>query len=460
MDSLNLALRNLQRRKLRSALMIAVMTIVCTNFIQQVNFSIGLQVTGDVEEAQADWEKRSYHLAFFDGEIYRDGKADAKVSIPRDVARIDNDLYEKAFLAADDVGGKVAREVVLTLGKVQIYKPGEFETVTLPPGDQHMEIIGMDSPYITVFLNSTPSLQLVDCPNCDGEGCELCDGTGQWGRYPPPKGGGIVMPQIYMLREDLNLSVYFDSEREEWVGSNVTVFYDLEGAGKTGEYTLYVGPGSAPPAQGIQLQIVGVMREFNPKALVALRDAWELKGMSDDRWSSFIYVKIPEVTDFSKVNNELSRYYMVYGVWVLYPPVKGVVAVINILQWELPLVAGLVALLIFLNMMQMSIYERMREVGTMRALGAETTTAILIFAMEGIVIGGIGGMIGYLSAVIISLVTKFGGINPNLSLVASIGPGKLILGLAFGLGIAFLGAVLPAFFAIARSPDDALRGSR
>jgi hypothetical protein len=181
--------------------MIAVMTIVCTNFIQQVNFSIGLQVTGDIEEAQADWEKRSYHLAFFDGDVYKEGKPDPKMgSIPRDIATIDNGLYEKAFLAADDVGGKVAREVVLTLGKVQIYRPGEFETITLPPGDQYFEIIGMQSPYITIFLNSTPGLQLVDCPYCDGEGCDKCGGTGVWGKYPPPKGGGIVMPQIYMLR--------------------------------------------------------------------------------------------------------------------------------------------------------------------------------------------------------------------------------------------------------------------
>ena len=460
MDSLNLALRNLQRRKLRAALMIAVMTIVCTNFIQQVNFSIGLEVTGDVEEAQADWEKRSFHLAFFDSEIYQDGKADTKVSIPRDVARIDNQLYEKAFLAADDVGGKVAREVVLTLGKIQISKPGEFETVMIPSGDQYMELIGMDSPYITIFLNSTPTLELVDCPNCNGEGCELCDGTGKWGRYPPPKGGGIAIPQFYMLREDLNLTLYYDSVREEWVGSNLTVFYDLEGAQKTGEYTLYVGPGHVPPSQGVQLQVIGVIRSSPDFALLSLRDAWELKGQENDRWSSFIYVRIPEVTDFGQVNNELSRFYPQFGVWVLYPPVKGVVAVINILQWELPLVAGLVALLIFLNMMQMSIYERMREVGTMRALGAETTTAVLIFTMEGLVIGGIGGIVGYLAAMVISLVTKFGGINPNLSLVASIGPGKLILGLAFGLGIAFLGASLPAFFAIARSPDDALRGAR
>jgi len=457
LDSLNLAIRNLQRRKLRTILLAIVMSIVCANFIQQVNFSIGLQVTGDTEQAQAEWEKRAFHLGFFDKDIYPDGKPSPKVTIPRDVARIDNGLYEKAFLAADKVGGKVAREVVLSFGKIQYTPPGEYQTVTIPGGDMYVELTGMDSAYVSIFLNSTPDLALVDCPYAEGPESEKCDETGKWGTYPPPLGGGIAVPQFWMDR--YNLTLYYDPAKEKWVGSNVTVFYDLEGAKKTGEYTLYVGPGHVPPSQGVQLQVCGVIRATD-RALISLSDAWKLKGMEKERWSSFMYVRIPKVTDFGEVNGELSRYYPIYNVFVLIPPIKGVVAVINILQWELPLVAGLVALLIFLNMMQMSIYERLREVGTMRALGAETTTAIMIFAFEGLVIGGIGGIIGYIIAMAISLVTKFGGINPELSLVGAIGPGKFILGLGFGLGIAFLGAVLPAFFAIAKSPDDCLRGAR
>jgi len=459
-DSLNLAIRNLQRRKLRTALLIVVMTIVCANFIQQVNFSIGLEVTGDIEEAQAEWEQRATHLTFFDADIYPEGKASPKVTIPRDVARISNDLYNKAFEAVDAVKGKVAREVWLSFGKIQITKPGEFETFTIPSGDQYMELIGMDSPYITIFLNTTPKLQLATCPYCDGVGCEKCDYTGKWGRYPPPAGGGIVISQYYMLREDLNLSLYYDSVAKKWVGTNVTVFYDLEGAKKLGEYTLYVGLGHTPPTQGIPLQIIGVIRSEPNFGLISLKDAWTLKGMEKDRWSSFMYIRIPKVTDFGTVNSKLSRYYPQHNVFVLYPVLKTVTATINILQWELPLVAGLVALLIFLNMMQMSIYERIREVGTMRALGAETTTAIMIFSFEGMIIGAIGGVIGYIVAVVISMITKYGGINPELVILAAIGPGKLILGLGFGLMIAFIGASLPAFFAIARSPDECLRGGR
>ncbi len=442
--------------------MIAVMAIVCTNFIQQVNFTIGLQVTGDVEEAQSEWEKRSSHLAFFDAEIYPQGKPDDKIQKvnPRDLAKIPNGLYEKAFLASDDVDGKVAREVALNYVKVEITQPGEFETVRIPSGDQYMEVLGVGSPYISMFLNNTPRLELADCPYCNGDGCEKCDFTGKWGEYPPPRGGGLVISQYYMNREDMNLTLFYDSEREKWVGTNVTAFYDLEGAGVQGEYALY-SPGYMPPADGVQLQIIGVLRTFDPSfGLVALDDAWTLKGMEDDRFSSFLYVRIPSVLDFGEVNQKLSPFYPQFNVFVLYPQIKNVQAVINILQWELPTVAGLVALLIFLNMMQMSVYERLKEVGTMRALGAETTTAIMIFAFEGIAIGGLGGLIGYAAASIISLATKFGGLNPDLNLVAQIGPGKLIMGLAFGLMIAFIGSVLPAFFAIAKSPDDCLRGAR
>jgi len=183
-------------------------------------------------------------------------------------------------------------------------------------------LIGMDSPYITIFLSSTPNLQLAECPYCDGVGCEKCDQTGNWGRYPPPVGGGVVISQYYMLREDLNLTLYYDGAEEKWVGTNVTVFYDLEGAGKTAEYTLHVGLGHTPPTQGVQLQIIGVIRSDPSFGLISLKDAWALKGMEKDRWSSFIYVRIPKITDFGAVNSRLSRYYKQYNVSVLYPFLK------------------------------------------------------------------------------------------------------------------------------------------
>jgi len=46
------------------------------------------QITGSLEQAQAEWDKRTYHLEYMDSSIYPEGKADPKIHIPRDVAAI------------------------------------------------------------------------------------------------------------------------------------------------------------------------------------------------------------------------------------------------------------------------------------------------------------------------------------------------------------------------------------
>ncbi len=129
-------------------------------------------------------------------------------------------------------------------------------------------------------------------------------------------------------------------------------------------------------------------------------------------------------------------------------------------QWELPLAAGAMAIIMFLNLMQISLRERMLEVGTIRALGAETTTTLQIFAAEGMMIGGIGAMLGYVIVVVASVVVKFGGLDPGLSLVSACGPGKAILGLFLGLIVGLVGAVLPVIFVVWRPPEKCLKVRR
>lgn len=125
-------------------------------------------------------------------------------------------------------------------------------------------------------------------------------------------------------------------------------------------------------------------------------------------------------------------------------------------QWELPLAAGLMALITFLNLMEISFHERKMEIGTIRALGAETTTTIMIFAAEGMILGTLGAMAGYFIVLVASLIVKFSGINPALDLVVVAGPGKAILGFFLGLVIGLLGSVPPIIPMIWRPPEECL----
>jgi hypothetical protein len=125
-------------------------------------------------------------------------------------------------------------------------------------------------------------------------------------------------------------------------------------------------------------------------------------------------------------------------------------------QWELPFAAGIMVLITFLNLMEISLHERKVEIGTIRALGCETTTTVMIFAAEGMILGALGALVGYAIVIIIALSIRFLGIDPGLDLVAVAGPGKAILGLFLGLLIGVLGTVPLIFPMVWRPPENCL----
>lgn len=121
--------------------------------------------------------------------------------------------------------------------------------------------------------------------------------------------------------------------------------------------------------------------------------------------------------------------------------------------------AALLALIIgglsVINTMLMAVSERVREIGLKKAVGARTQHILREFMAESIVIGAIGGVIGYGLGVALTIVlnTMLGPGN-ELFLVT-----PALTGLALGFAV-FLGAfagVIPAWHAARMDPVAALR---
>jgi ABC-type lipoprotein release transport system permease subunit len=143
-------------------------------------------------------------------------------------------------------------------------------------------------------------------------------------------------------------------------------------------------------------------------------------------------------------------------------------------------VFGLVILLIaavgILNLMLMAVFERTREIGLLAAMGLKRPETVVLFLLEGVMIGllgalggcVLGGVIGaYLGRVGIDLVAMFGG-EVNMSefgelyglmgdrLYVRIGIGMLAeRALTVGV-IAALASLYPAWQASTREPAEAL----
>jgi putative ABC transport system permease protein len=124
--------------------------------------------------------------------------------------------------------------------------------------------------------------------------------------------------------------------------------------------------------------------------------------------------------------------------------------------WIFSLLALIIGGIGVTNTMAMSVFERIREIGIMRAVGWSSTRIAALIVSEALGIGlialGIGLFGGWFAAVQLTA-------NSSLSSLAQADftAGVFAWGLAFALGVGLLGALYPAWRAISLTPIEALR---
>ena len=141
---------------------------------------------------------------------------------------------------------------------------------------------------------------------------------------------------------------------------------------------------------------------------------------------------------------------------------KAQANIIGLVLGGLGLIALLIASLGVMNTMIMSVLQRTREIGVMRALGARRKTIRRIFTIEATAIGFFGGVIGVIFGSIFVLVAK--PIITNMAKSGSLTgatftvPPWLMLAVIAGTsGIGFLSGFFPARRASNLDPVEALR---
>ena len=126
------------------------------------------------------------------------------------------------------------------------------------------------------------------------------------------------------------------------------------------------------------------------------------------------------------------------------------------------LIALGVASLSIVNTLIMSVYERTREIGVMKAVGASKGTIRVLFTAEGAAIGLLGGAIGvgiaYLLGFAIDRIARATFLKDFQTINVSVFPWWLIVGvIALTTAIAILAALYPAHHAAGLDPIESLR---
>ena len=152
---------------------------------------------------------------------------------------------------------------------------------------------------------------------------------------------------------------------------------------------------------------------------------------------------------------------------------SSVFSVIELFLSGIAAISLLVAGIGIMNIMIVSLIERTREIGILKALGMKNRTVLLIFLSESVIIGLLGAVIGVASgwglANVVAIALGGGGgfglrnqasqaggfgamaINPVLT------PTVTLLALAFGIGVSVIFALYPAWRASKLKPVEALR---
>ncbi len=105
-----------------------------------------------------------------------------------------------------------------------------------------------------------------------------------------------------------------------------------------------------------------------------------------------------------------------------------------------------------MNIMLANIYERTKEIGTLRALGAQRKTILTQFLFEAVTLTGLGGVLGVAIGFLIAVLIKYTTDMPTI-----VTPGSVIVALTVSIMTGIIFGTNPAWKAANLSPIEALR---
>lgn len=148
---------------------------------------------------------------------------------------------------------------------------------------------------------------------------------------------------------------------------------------------------------------------------------------------------------------------------------SSVFSIIQLFLAGIAAISLLVAGIGIMNIMIVSLMERTREIGILKALGMKNQTVLLVFLCESVIIGLIGATIGIASgwvlANVVAVVFRGGGLlmgnqaatTGGMTITPLLTPTVTILALVFGVGVSAIFALYPAWRASKLKPVEALR---
>jgi putative ABC transport system permease protein len=149
--------------------------------------------------------------------------------------------------------------------------------------------------------------------------------------------------------------------------------------------------------------------------------------------------------------------------WSQLSPFANIANMIDVMTFFIKLMLIAIVLISILNVMIMAVYERVREIGTIAAIGTLPRKILSLFLVEGFCLGLSGAIVGVVFGlgIIFGLnVTKISfnfGQATGLILAPTIAPKEVIIASLMVIVVSVLASLQPAYKASRMEPIEALR---
>ena len=243
--------------------------------------------------------------------------------------------------------------------------------------------------------------------------------------------------------------------------------------GKVFEKSLRIG--DKLKIEGEEFEIVGVLERignpFDDSAVMIPKETLkEIYGITDEE--SQIHVKVEDVNEIDKIKEDIERelrksrnekegketFEVTTSDQILesFSNIFGIVQAVLVGIAAISLLVGGIGIA---NTMYMSVVERTKEIGTMKAIGAKNSDIMILFLIESGMIGFIGGVIGVAIGLGLGKLAEYFAFNQLGTdlLQASTSPTLIFGALLFSFVIGAVSGVFPAIQASRLKPVDALR---